>query len=178
MLGRINIFALKADRLSVLNEVESKRSVKYTLDQTSAKPKVQEWYKAVDLPDLGHANCEQSAGCNKFFLSDWKTEIQHQRYQLLTGETRYSLDQLRNPDTVLFCPAGIWKPEIIIAGSVTTISDTAYAQSLMRLFTRTIRKHFTKVKVFWVGPEAMIGFRRAYRLTIAEQSPTEYDLCD
>jgi len=46
----------------------------------------------------------------------------------------------------------------------------------MRLFSRTIRKHFTKIKVFWVGPEAMIGFRSGYRLTIAEQSPPEFDL--
>jgi hypothetical protein len=178
MLWRINFFALKADLFVILNEVESKRPLRFTLIQDSVTPRVQEWFRGTHIPELGQAYGEQAALCHMFLLTDWQSPVFAFPHQLMNGETRFVVDQSSNPDSVVMNPAGKWKSDIVIAGSFATISDSSVSQALMGLLNRTIRNHFTRIKAFWVGPEAMIGFRQGYRLTVAEQSPPEFDLCD
>ena len=176
MLRRINFFALRTDLIAVLQAVEFKRPVKYVLSHDSSSSRLQEWFRAADIPELGQAACEQSIGCKMFLLADWNTEVQVRPFQLISGETRFAVDQMRNQDSIVINPAGQWKPDIIISGFFATVSDTSTSQSLMRLLARVVRGHFTRIGAFWVGPEAMIGFRHGYRLTQAEQSPAEFDL--
>lgn len=65
---------------------------------------------------------------------------------------------------------------MIIAGRIATISDSAASQALMRLSTSLIKKYFTRVRAYWVGPEALKQLRDGKRLSMAEQSPALYDL--
>ena len=46
----------------------------------------------------------------------------------------------------------------------------------MRKYRAVIKRRFTRINAFWVGPLALQGFRAGWRLTGAEQSPPEYDL--
>jgi hypothetical protein len=94
----------------------------------------------------------------------------------LNGTLRFDTDQLINQDTITFTPAGEWKSSMIIAGGFATVSSSAPAQALMRLAVRTVKRHFTRVYAFWVGPEALCRFRAGTRLCYAEQSPPGYDL--
>jgi hypothetical protein len=86
------------------------------------------------------------------------------------------VDQLRNPDSVTFTPAGIWDDDVILHGRVATASDSEASQALMRRFHVAIKKGFAKVKAFYVGPQAMELLKAGKRLTIAAQSPREFDL--
>jgi len=58
MLTRINFFVLQPDIVGILNEIESKRAIKYTLDEYSGIPKAQEWFRAADIPELRQASGE------------------------------------------------------------------------------------------------------------------------
>ncbi len=89
---------------------------------------------------------------------------------------RFHTDQRLNPDSIVFTPAGDWKGQMIIAGRIATISDSPASQALMRLATSRIKKHFTRVLAYWVGPEALKELRAGKRLSMAEQSPALYDL--
>jgi hypothetical protein len=46
----------------------------------------------------------------------------------------------------------------------------------MKRFNAEIRKEFSKVKAFWVGPNALTLLNAGKRLTDASQSPREFDL--
>jgi len=59
MLARINFYALQPDIVGILNEIESKRAIQYTLDEFSGTPRSQEWFRAADIPELGQASGEQ-----------------------------------------------------------------------------------------------------------------------
>jgi hypothetical protein len=86
------------------------------------------------------------------------------------------MDQLLNPDTVRLIPAGLWGEDIVLAGMVDTVSDSPIAQELMKRFNSAFKIQFSKVKGYWVGPEALAFLNAGKRLTIAAQSPPEFDL--
>ncbi len=46
----------------------------------------------------------------------------------------------------------------------------------MKLFHGAVRKQFTKVRAFYVEPQALTWLYAGKRLTISDQSPREFDL--
>jgi hypothetical protein len=46
----------------------------------------------------------------------------------------------------------------------------------MKRFRAAMKESFTRVRAFWVGPQAMELLRNGKRLTLAEQCPPEMDL--
>jgi len=172
---RIQFFALKSDILLVLSEMERKTSLHYVLTGHFPSMSLPKWMWGGELPDIGFADGDQHIQCSAYLVARSGTVI-HARPIEVLGVQQFSVDQLLNPDTVVFTPAGERKHNIIIAGSFTTLSDSRPAQSIMRLAVRTIKRHFTRINAFWVGPEALARFRTGTRLTYAEQSPPEYDL--
>jgi hypothetical protein len=173
---RIYFYALKPDLLYVLSEMESKWSLKYTLYGASEKSEPKSWTSAADLPELGVADGSQHLTCRGYLVSDSLTDVRSYPVGLSSGTLRFDTDQLINPDTINFIPAGERNGGAIIAGGFATISDSSAAQFLMRLAVRMVKRHFTRVNAFWVGPEALIRFRAGTRLCYAEQSPPGYDL--
>ena len=86
------------------------------------------------------------------------------------------MDQLANPDTVTLTPGGVWTQDIVLYGRVATASDSKASQELMRRFACAIKKQFTKIRAFYVGPKARELLDKGKRLTIAAQSPRDFDL--
>jgi hypothetical protein len=97
---------------------------------------------------------------------------------LFNGTVQFDTDQSTNPDTILLIPGGERKGALIIAGGFSTLAASPVAQALIRLAVGAIKRQFTRVNAFWVGPEALARFRHGMRLCYAEQSPSEYDLRD
>jgi hypothetical protein len=175
-MKRIPFFALKSDLLLVLRDIESKRSVKYVSANTFATGNAEQWPTGHLIPDLGRAAGEQAAACKMFLITYPELPVQLRRVKRDDGRTSFIADQLSNPDTITVVPAGKWKDNIIIAGAFGTASESAISQALMRTANAAVKRHFTKVRAFWVGPEALIYLRSGKRLTIAEQSPSVLDL--
>jgi hypothetical protein len=98
------------------------------------------------------------------------------RVEQFDGRVRFDVDQMLNPDSIVFTPGGEWKKQMIIAGLFATVSSSQPAQQLMRQINGAVRKYFTKINAYWVGPEALARLRSGFRLTMAEQSPPMYDL--
>ena len=99
-------------------------------------------------------------------------------FVMLNGDDRYDVDQATNPNSVILNAGGEWVDGSLISGGVTTISVSPISQWLMRAVHSGIKKHFTRVQAFWVGPEALAALRSGKRLTYAVQSPPEYDLLE
>jgi hypothetical protein len=97
---------------------------------------------------------------------------------MFDGDDRFDVEQPWNPHSVFLNVGGEWTDGTIISGTITTISNSPISRSLMRALHSRVKKHFTRVRAYWVGPDALAAFRAGRRLTMAIQSPPEYDLCE
>jgi hypothetical protein len=88
----------------------------------------------------------------------------------------FVMDQLVNPDTIEFTPAGMWNEEIVLHGRVATASDTPGSKELMKHFRSALKKHFVKVNAFYVGTSALQLLKQGKRLTLSLQTPRAFDL--
>jgi len=172
----IPFYAVKEDLLPMLKALKSDSSVKYVRTGGQLpEPSLTVVDHAKDIPNLGKAASETGNFCDTFLVSKSEQQIVVRSARVL-GQERFFIDQLHNPNTVTFTPAGIWNQDILLAGYVGTASGSEESQKLMKRFHSAIRKRFVKIKAYWVGHEALKLLQNGKRLTIAVQSPPEFDL--
>ena len=178
-MKQIHFFALKEDLVPVLELVESKGRLKYILMGNFLKHEFKDgngFYAGAEIANLGAATAESSISCEDFLVSEAETPINLRTFRASDGRERVCVDQLANPDSVTFTPGGIWNEDVLLSGRIATASDLSISQALMKRFHSAIRKTFSKVKAFYVGPQALALLENGKRLTQAVQSPREYDL--
>jgi hypothetical protein len=177
-MKRILFYAVKEDLLPVLELVESKSSLKYALTGNFLKSEIEESICVFDsgaqIPHLGTANADSAVACDGFLVCERATPI-NLRTVGQHGE-RVCVDQLANPESVTLRPGGIWHGDVLLHGTLGTASNSPVSQSLMKRFHAAIKKTFSKVQDYYVGPEAYCLLERGWRLTAATQSPPECDL--
>jgi hypothetical protein len=98
------------------------------------------------------------------------------RVTLNDGTTRYLVDQRGNPESIVFWPGGRWGDDVLLYGRFDTVWDGPVAQGLLRRSSRALRKHFEKIRAFWVGPEAARLLDAGVRLKLSASSAREFDL--
>lgn len=178
-MSQILFFALREDLIPILEVVESKGPLKYALTgnfmATDLKGGIRVLETGAGIPELGTASGDQQMACDSFLVCERDAEIRLRCFRGVDGD-RVCVDQFVNPDTVTFTPGGVWNGEVVLSGRVATVSDTAVAQALMRRFKSAIKKAFTKVGAYYVGPNALVLLKSGRRLTNAVQSPPEFDL--
>jgi len=175
-MRHILFFALKEDILPVLEAAERVGPLKYVRMGNFLTPDFKEVSHGAEIPDLGKATMETASGSESYLVTEHEVAVHVRHITTPAGVKRYLLDQLFNPDTVTFTPAGIWNDDVVLHGRVATVSDSPIAQELMKRFSKAIRKHFTKVNAFWVGREALALLKAGKRLTISAKSPRDFDL--
>jgi len=179
-MKQIRFFALKDDLLALLELVESKGPLKYVRTGNFLAEEVTNglcmFATGRDLPNLGKATSDHTAGCESFLVCEPKIPVLVRRFRANDGRERVCVDQLLNPESVVFTPAGMWSEDVVLNGSVDTASDSPISQSLIKLFQATVKKSFTKVKAFYVGQRALTLLENGKRLAGAVQSPRDFDL--
>jgi hypothetical protein len=177
-MKQILFFALKEDLVPVLELVESKGPLQYILMGNFLKREFKQivFATGVLIPNLGKATANQWSGCEAFLVSGRETAINLRTLQGNDGHERVCIDQLANPDSVTFTPGGIWNEDVVLNGRVGTASESQASQALMKRFQAAIKKAFSKVKAFYVGPKALTLLESGKRLAGAVQSPRELDL--
>lgn len=169
-------FSTRQDLIPVIRQVEAKRPLKYVRTGLLYSPKLTTYNSALDMPNLGIASNESAINGDNYLVLDRADDVSVQPSPQNAGGTRYAVDQGHNPRTICFLHGGQFADDIILYGRVATISNHEFSVSLYRLFYAAIRKHFTKLKAFYVGNEAKKLCDSGFRLTQAVQSPKEYDL--
>lgn len=175
-MSQVLFFALKEDLLPVLELIESKGALKYARMGNFARHEIKDGISVFDtgvgIPNLGKASADSTAACEAFLVCKRETPVNLRPVQ---GE-RVCVDQLANPDSIEFKPGGIWNEDVILHGRIATASDSAISKALMKRFQAAVKKTFSKVKAFYVGPKALALLESGTRLTISAQSPREFDL--
>jgi hypothetical protein len=204
MMSKLCLFyATRDDLLEVMESVEHLTPLKYVRFGTVTKLPPESFDVAVNIPNLGKASHPSAVGCEKFLVCDPRTAIQPRQLETLTqgdsnrstiaiagreypikkpcssalaGLDRYAIDQLANPDTITFTPGGLWKDDVMLHGSFGTASNSPSSRKILSQFCRAVASQFTKVKAYYVGRQALAFLKDGKRLTIAEQSPSDFDL--
>lgn len=139
-------------------------------------PRHRSFESGAGLPDLGKARHESAGACSHYFVFPRGAVVNFRRIDHASGGVTIVVDQFLNPDTVEFSPGGLWRENVLLHGRVATGYRSPETDKLMNAYRWAIKRHFTRVRAFWVGPAAMELLRRGARLTAAEQCPREYDL--
>ncbi len=92
------------------------------------------------------------------------------------GKPHYSIDQLANPKCLVLRPGGMLNPSTVLAGQIGTASENPESSELFSNFSTLMRQRFTKIKSYWVGPEALRVLDAGGRLTANVKGLPEYDL--
>lgn len=175
-MSEIAFYAVAGDLLPVLQELEKTTPLKYVRTGNFLNQQMEVFLQSSELPGLGTATSDAGIGCESFLVCHREAAVREERFLDVKGHPRRCIDQGFNPDTVILTPAGLWAETVVLYGRVATASVSPTSRALMRRFARAFQKHFTKIGGYHVGPRAMELFETGMRLTIATQSPREFDL--
>jgi len=175
-MSHILFYATKEDLLPILEFAEAGKPLKYARTGHYGQSKPEVLLNAASIPGLGTANDDSSVGCDSYLILGQSVALLVRDMLQQDGTTKYLVDQLVNPDSVVLTAGGARMPDILLHGRAATASDSPHSQELMKLFASAFRKRFKKVKAFWVGNHALSQLQRGTRLTMAVSSPREFDL--
>jgi hypothetical protein len=175
-MKQLQFYAVDRDLLPVLQAVESFGPLKYVRAGNFTTQDLQTFLQGSDLPNLGKASSDSATGCDRFLVCQRELAVAVDRFVDYHGVARCCIDQLANPDTVILTPGGVWNEDIVLYGCVGTASESKASQELMRRFAGAIKKQFTKIKAVYVGPKACELLDAGKRLTLAAQTPKDFDL--
>lgn len=183
----IHFFATKRDLEALLTSVESHRPLKYVYAWMSDKPEVLILDSGLNIPNLGIAPSGENNGDPFWLITVANKQVEIKTIPQRRGGVRYGIDPESNPESVFFWPGGVFEGRLkwpggsfegraVIAGQIGTGMINPTSLELMKMFVRTIRNQFKKIKSDYLGPEAEQLFDSGYRLTASVKSPKENDL--
>lgn len=177
-MKQIHFFAMPSDIERVLRCFESNTPLKFVEMGTLSTPNRAIYLESSQIPNFGIATHETGSLSKGYMVSFQDTKNHMNVSTLKNGEKRWNLFNADNEETVTLGMAGLWKTGTLLPGSMATLHETLVAQKLMKWFLSALKQEgFTKVREWWIGPEALEMLRAGRRLTTtAEQSPPEYDL--
>src|SRR5438874_8946160 len=142
-MKHILFFGVKEDLLTMLGIVESKGLLKYVRTGNFSKDEIKDdlgvVYVGGEIPNLGKASADSSISCEQFLVCERKTAIHLRSVDSGCRGERVCIDQLLNPDSVTFTPAGIWAHDVVLHGRIATASDSEVSQALMKRFQAAIK---------------------------------------
>lgn len=172
-----NFYATTDDLLPVFELVEKKHLVAYTKTGLFHEEFQTSFPKGSTLPTLAKpVNVESAVTGPAYLVTEREIAVRSREVHQLDGSRKYAIDQLLNPDSIVIEHGGLCASNVLISGRVATVSNTPAALRIQRAFTAAMSKSFTRVKAYWVGPQAMILLQKGARLTSDVRSPKEYDL--
>lgn len=170
-------FATANDLVPVLERVEAKHRIGYTLCGLFPSAELRSVLSGASIPTLREpAPRPDAIACPQYLITAHDRQVAIREVPQNKGGLLYAVDQLANPESVVFQPGGIYGSDVLLHGRVGSASTSPFSVQLHRAFASAIGKLFEHVKAFYVGPEAHQLWQRGYRLTAAVQSPREYDL--
>ena len=172
-----HFYATSADLIQVFDRFERKHKVAYTRTGSFDSPSHHTFHAGRSISTLSSPAPHPNADAGYTYLvTPEGMRIASREIELRAGGIRYAVDQLINPISITFTHGGFYAPGILLFGRVATCSDHPDAARLYRAFASSIGKVFSRVQMFYVGPQALELLKKGCRLTIGANSPRDYDL--
>jgi hypothetical protein len=174
--NQIMFYATALDLSSVLSVLEVEKPLQYSLTGLFEENIPKTYLSYTDIPDFGRAPHSTAAANPTYLLMLQGSEVRVREVPQKAGGVLFAIDQMRNEDSIVFCPAGRHENNVILYGTIGTISQSAASKALYNFVVKPIRKSFVKKREFFVGREALDVWKTGARLTIGASSPPEFDL--
>lgn len=168
-------YATRSDILQIIDSIEEDRELQYIRMGNSAKRDITTFKRGRDIPNLGSADCSTGSLCESFLITSRSIVAEARRIESRDGPL-YCVDQLSNPESVVFTPAGRWGEDVILNGRIGSASDSLFSGDMIKRTGYAFKKYFTKIKSYQVGSQSLVCGKSGIRLTISADAPSEYDL--
>jgi hypothetical protein len=177
--GRRFFFATAGDLRPGLHVAQEKIPAEFVLHEMRDDPDMTVYQSLPDAPDFGRSAKGDAAGSPQYFLFRRGHVPEPRAVAQRRGGTKYVIDP--SPDCVIMRCGGLHEPTgALVAGELQQpLMTSACAVEMFDLYSSELFRGFEKVGRYWLGPEALRGFRSGQRLvTIGVRSPREYDLSE
>jgi len=175
---RIMFFSLLEDLEPVLRNVEQAYPIKYYKFGMFDSNETPTFNSIFDVPDLGYTKFEEMVAADSYLIIPSGIKLNIREIPQRKGETKFTVDQLINKQSVVITVAGIYtgKENVLIAGSFDTPYSEEFPQEIFNFFSKQVKKRFKRIAEFYVSPLAEERLKKGWRLVTSELSPPEYDL--
>jgi hypothetical protein len=173
---QLSFFGTREDLEDILRPIEASRQLEFVRTGTFEAPSSESTPSLLGARDLGVASAGETHMAATYLVVNRGSQVRFRPIEQRKGGVRYAVDQLENPESIVFRPGGTYGESTIIAGQVGTGSERSEALELYRTFEREIRRRFSKIRSFYVGRNAAELLDKGWRLTVNEKSPQLYDL--
>jgi hypothetical protein len=175
-MAQIRFFATRDDLEKLLERFEQSQPVSYWATDEAGASKAMSWNRGHDLPALGAAEGTSTPACRSFLVRPVGMVPVVRRVRQDAGSVVSIVDQLENDASAVFTPAGRYNALVMLPGTFGSVWDDPDSKALLRGFSGALRKTFSKVRAYWVGPEALAALHEGIRLTISPHAAPEFDL--
>ena len=133
----------------------------------------------VDAPEFGRSPGGTVAGTPQYFLFRQGQVPEPRAVRQRRGGAKYLVDP--TPDCLILRCGGLHEASgALVAGELQQPLDPSRgAVEMYEVYSTELLRGFQQVGLYWLGPEALRGFKAGQRLvTIGVRSPPEYDLSE
>lgn len=92
------------------------------------------------------------------------------------GGDKFAIDQSQVPDSLYFQSGGVYPGKIIVPGRIGIVHLTSVSKRLYDSFAKLLVRHFTKIKSYYVGQEALDLWQNGMRLSLSLKASKDIDL--
>jgi hypothetical protein len=167
----VYVWATRSDLLLMLERIERKTPLHYRPFDAFDSEDIPLWKSARDIENLEIASSGYYVTGKKYLVLPAAARFKLRRGKLNNGQTRYYVDQLKNPDSVVLCSGGQWSNDFLIMGEFSTVSPARPGFDLYRTVHRAVSAEFRKVKIAYLGPEACALAEQGVRLVDRADGP-------
>lgn len=170
------MFATGDDIRRLLAEVERTRDLHYVRAGLSPSPVLRPVHSHRDIEGLGIAEYGDQSLEARYLVAERSRGFSAKEVRQQRGGTLYAVDQLLNPFSVVIRGGGQYDAHHMISGQLGTASEDPASLDLYDVIRAIVRRHFSKVKSYYVGQHAYELLKSGVRLTTSVRAPSVYDL--
>lgn len=171
------IFGTRGDLEAGIRAFELQEQVKYVLLQLRTIPKFEEFASLLDVSSLGLNTTGDHMTGEQYLIVSKEADVRFETVPQKKGGIHYFVNQLINPDSIVFSPGGLYKNESLICGHIGTVCNERRSLELYKTFEGLVTKGFRRIGNYRVGREASHMMNQGIRMiTMSVREPPEYDL--
>jgi hypothetical protein len=177
--GRRFFFATANDLRPGLIVAQEKLPTDFLLQEMRDDRDLTVYESLADAPDFGHSLRGDVADSAQYFLFRRGRVPKPRAVAQQRGGTKYVVDP--TPDCLILRCGGLHEATgALIAGELQLpLEPSRRAEEMFDVYSTELLRGFRKVRLYWVGPDALVGLNSGQRLaTIGVRSPREYDLSE
>ncbi len=169
-------YATVQDLAPVLSLLEAQKKLQYTMMRHLQSNRPQTYLSYTNIPDFGRTDNPTAVHNPAYLVALQGTAVQVETVYPKVGGASFVINQRLNKDTVTLRPGGIYGHDVLLYGSIATVSESDPSMELYDFIVEPYLARFAKVREFFVGPEAFDLWKSGTRLTISATSPADFDL--